>query len=191
MPSENFVSVVLPCYNPQPGWEESVEANFIKLTGILTNIELIIVNDGSTRNFEPSRIKKNLAQYPVTIVSYDKNRGKGYALRQGVKQAKGDIIIYTDIDFPYSFRSFLDIHASLNSNGLDVAVGLRSENYYTHLPVARVRISRFLKTLRIKSVQVELREGVQLSHMPWKILIQESGNFLKILYRSMFDSNKR
>ena len=38
----------------------------------------------------------------------------------------------------------------------------------------------------LKTVQVELREGIQLSHMRWNILLQEFGNFLKIFVQSIF-----
>lgn len=233
MNSDNPVSIVLPCFNPPVGWELIVISNFIKLSESISIKELIIVNDGSNRNFDIYAVEKIFAQFPVKIISYKENRGKGYALREGVKQASANFIIYTDIDFPYTIESFLDVYSSLKGYIADLAVGVRSESYYKHLPITRVRISKFLRNitakfiqipvndtqcglkgfnesgkaifskttidrflfdlefiflasrqkLRIKAVQVELRQDVQLSRMPMKTLMQEFGNFLKILYK--------
>ena len=47
--------------------------------------DLIVVNDGCTDNTED--VLKEVADQ-ITIVSYDKNRGKGYALKQGFKKAR-------------------------------------------------------------------------------------------------------
>ena len=61
--------------------------------------ELIIVDDGNKDEKINSVLQKIKAQVGVfQSINYQQNRGKGYALRQGVAAAKGDIIIYTDID---------------------------------------------------------------------------------------------
>ncbi|HWB62373.1 MAG TPA: glycosyltransferase, partial [Chitinophagales bacterium] len=172
----------------------------------------------------------------IKLVSYPINYGKGHALREGVKRELGQIVIYTDIDFPYTHASLVSIYNTLQSGNCDVAIGIRGEEYYTHLPKARVRISKFLrllirgllriptddtqcglkgfnqngkevflqteierylfdlefiflsarKKLLIKTIPVQLRPGVELSSMRWKILLQESGNFLKIFTKSIF-----
>lgn len=82
----------------------------------------------------------------INFISYTENQGKGYALRKGVEAAKGDYIVYTDIDLPYTHESFLKVMEALKQ-GNDVVVGIRSEEYYTHLPKSRVYISKFLRSL--------------------------------------------
>lgn len=237
MQSPPFLSLVLPCYNPHPDWLQHVAKYYGEIKKEAPLTELIIVNDGSTANFDVMEIKKIFSPSPeVNILSYPVNRGKGYALREGVKRATGEITIYTDIDFPYTRHSLLNILNALKEGDTDVAVGIRSDEYYAHLPAARVKISRVLrwfirKFLRIptddtqcglkgfnsrgkevflqttinrylfdlefifmaaqrklvmKTVVVELRTGVELSSMRWKIMLQESGNFLKIFIKSIF-----
>lgn len=134
-----MVSVVLPAYNPTENWKESlynfsakIKANFD------ASVEFIVVNDGSKQNLTLENTND------VNMISYTENKGKGYALREGVKAANGELIIYTDIDFPYTHDSFLKIYSSLKG-GADVAIGIRGEEYYTHLPRARVRISKLLR----------------------------------------------
>ncbi len=73
------------------------------------------------------------------------NCGKGHALREGVKAATGDLIIYTDIDFPYTHDSFLKIYSALKNEDADIAIGIRGEKYYSRLPKARMRISKLLR----------------------------------------------
>ena len=147
MPSNSIpLSVILPCFNPRPDWFEIVMQDFLILEDEQKKVELIIVNDGSSKNFtEAEVISFFLKQPAIKIISYSENKGKGYALREGVKQAQGDLIIYTDIDFPYTHDSFRKIYNPLKNEDADVAIGIRSEEYYAHLSKSRVRISKLLR----------------------------------------------
>jgi glycosyltransferase involved in cell wall biosynthesis len=147
------LSVVLPCYNPLPGWKETVLENTVWLQSVSNSFELIIVNDGSTKNFDIESVAEFFKVIPnVKVLTYQENRGKGFALRHGVSQCSGESVIYTDIDFPYTKSSFVDVLELLKSN--DLVIGIRSESYYTHLPAARVRISKFLRMLIRKLLKI-------------------------------------
>jgi len=109
------------------------------------SIELVLVNDGSSKNVSEDNfafIKQEIQQ--TTIISYPKNRGKGYALRKGVIETKQDLIIYTDIDFPYTEASFLSVYDTLK-DGYDVVPGHRGAAYYQNTPAVRKLISKFLR----------------------------------------------
>ena len=143
--SAHSLSIVLPCYNPLPGWEKVIDDYAGKIRSKFPNADIIVVNDGSTCNFMEAE-QKLLAVSSVQCISYTENRGKGYALRKGVEAAKGDFIVYTDIDFPYTHESFLKVYEALKA-GSEVAIGIRGEEYYKHLPKSRVYISKFLRSL--------------------------------------------
>ena len=139
------ISIILPLYNPSRGWEDIVIERFRSLQAKLpgANIALIIVNDGSAI-LDPSSVlalKRSLPE--ANWISYEDNRGKGYALRTGVEQAKGDIILYTDIDWPYEESSVLEVIASCKT--ADAIIGIRDAEYYKCLPPTRKRISRLLR----------------------------------------------
>ena len=127
-------------------WEKVVVASVCSIEkngGV--DVELIVVNDGSSRNVSHESLiflEKELSA--VTIVSYVQNRGKGYALRQGVAKAKQDLIIYTDIDFPYTEESFLTVLRILKE-GNDVVPGHRGASYYSKTPFIRKVISKTLR----------------------------------------------
>ena len=140
------ISVVLPCYNPPEGWEkvvvDSINSIKEKTKGA---VELIIVNDGSTKGVDLEKITyidRNLKDFRT--VDYKENRGKGYALRKGVEQVSFDHIIYTDIDFPYTEDSFLSVYRGL-ALGHEVVLGHRGKNYYRNTPWGRKVISKFLR----------------------------------------------
>ena len=108
-------------------------------------IELVIVNDGSSKNVSEEHLAFLKTEIPaVKIISYQQNRGKGFALRKGVAETKHDLIIYTDIDFPYTQDSFLAVYATL-ADGFDVVPGHRGSAYYNDTPFIRKLISKFLR----------------------------------------------
>ncbi len=80
----------------------------------------------------------------VRLISHPNNQGKGAAVRSGVAEAKYPLIIFTDVDFPYTRDSFLKVLTALQ-NGADVAIGVRPASYYHSLPKSRVVISKTLR----------------------------------------------
>ncbi len=142
-------SLVLPCYNPAPNWERNVGESYASLCAkISEQAELIIVVDGDEGNVSKESLAYlNQKISALTIIRYVKNRGKGYALRQGIKIAKGDLIIYTDIDFPYTIESICNIHKGLTDDQYDVGIGVKNEVYYAKVPAIRKFISSFLRAL--------------------------------------------
>ena len=140
------LSIVLPCYNAADRWILNVADSFDLIQNQIGNIEIILVNDGSSKNFNEIEVRAFFSRYSaVKTISYFENKGKGYALREGVKAAQGDLVIYTDVDFPYTIESFLQVYTSLKNEDIDVAIGIRGKDYYNHLPKARVQISKLLR----------------------------------------------
>ncbi|MBI3136285.1 MAG: glycosyltransferase [Bacteroidetes bacterium] len=232
--NKKHLSLILPCYNPPVNWEkivvESVKS-IAEKTG--QQLQLIIVNDGSTKNTEPEKVEFIRRSLPdFEWISYTENRGKGYALRQGVAKANSDLMIYTDIDFPYLESSFLGLYKTLQQ-GYDVVPGHRGKEYYSKTPFLRKVISKFLRwtlktflrlptddsqcgikgfnqkgaavfmdtridrflfdlefiklsskrKLRFQKVEVELKPNVIFSKVNGRILLRESVNFFKVLFR--------
>ena len=143
----NRLDIVLPVYNPLPGWEETVIARTGSLRRALParTINLIVVNDGTPGlGTSPAWQRLAAAEPSALMTGYSDNRGKGFALRFGVRQATGDIILYTDIDWPYTEDSMLCVIDALD-RGADAVIGIRDAGYYRHLPAARRLISKSLR----------------------------------------------
>ncbi len=152
------VDIVLPAYNPLPGWEENVIVRYQGLQRQLPEIQfqLFIVNDGSSKldeNLSAFRLREKIPD--VHWISYPVNRGKGYALRQGVSHTISELILYTDIDWPYEEMSMLGMIHMLR-NTADVVIGVRNTAYYNHLPPARRRISKLLRSFNAKLLRLKV-----------------------------------
>ena len=109
------VDILLPSYKPHPGWEtniveamESLRSHFAGTDAVLS---LTIVNDGSPLEFFTEdaldRIRR-AADGRFRFLTYTPNHGKGYCLRHGVAHATGEILVYTDTDFPFGWKSVAD-----------------------------------------------------------------------------------
>lgn len=149
------LDIVLPCFNPQEGWTKSIAEAFNKIATALpeTTVRLIVVNDGSSKNISVDVASLQGRIPRLLFESYPDNQGKGFAVRKGVQRASADIVIYTDIDFPYEEEGLLALYHALQKEQCDIALGVRDENYYNNVPVARRLISKLLKT----SIRLTLR----------------------------------
>ena len=143
------MTILLPCYNPPEGWEKQVVKSMDIISKALEHnideLHLIIVNDGSNKNYTPEQqeyVSSNVLN--CLVVNYDKNRGKGYALREGVKQIKTNFTVYTDIDFPYQEESVISVAHSL-LGGAAVTLGHRGKEYYSKTPWFRKVVSKTLR----------------------------------------------
>jgi glycosyltransferase involved in cell wall biosynthesis len=142
------VDLVLPCYNPPTGWAGNLVAAMQRLQQLVPDVSwrVLVVNDGSPRGVTDADITHLRHALPsFEYLTYAVNRGKGYALRQGVAQATAPLVLFTDIDFPYEETSVVAVLAVLQQDLADVAVGARDETYYSSVPPSRVLISKLLR----------------------------------------------
>lgn len=124
------VDIVLPCFNPGNKWPIELE-NFYNEVKSHYQLNFIIVNDGTKEENLSGHIRALKSKgIPLEFLSYPENKGKGFALRMGVKQAQSDMVVYTDIDFPFTNNSMLSLIDTLADGNYDVIAGHRSEAYY-------------------------------------------------------------
>jgi glycosyltransferase involved in cell wall biosynthesis len=124
------LDIVLPCFNPNATWPDEL-LNFNTCVNDTYKIHYILVNDGSHASNVGDQItylkEKNIS---LNFISYEVNRGKGYALRKGMLLSQSDYILYTDIDFPFTNQSMLNVIDSLATKAYDIVVGYRNDAYY-------------------------------------------------------------
>ncbi len=141
-----MISVILPVYNPSPGWADNAIGESLKLSSSLPSedFEFIMVNDGSTSDIY-SNEKDKISASHIKLIEYSPNQGKGEALRRGVAASSGELIIYTDIDFPYTQASIRQVIAILQSGRKDIVIGIKDKEYYAHVPAFRRFVSKLLR----------------------------------------------
>lgn len=160
------LDLVIPCYNPVDGWEENLVEIYNKIEEKFAPIKIncIVVNDGSGDGFSIESllyIRDEIKN--IEVISYSKNRGKGYAVRKGVEIAKSDNIIYTDCDIRYTDKSYFNVIESL-INGSDIVVAVSNPKYRCCVPILRRvllyllrHINRLIFRIKIKDTQGGLK----------------------------------
>lgn len=117
------LSVFFPAYNEQDNIARSVNDALRILPEFAEKFEIIVVNDGSKDN--TAEILRDLAvKNPlVKVVTHEKNRGYGGALKSGFAAARFDYVFFTDGDGQFDLRE-LDKLVELIQD-TDIATGIR------------------------------------------------------------------
>ena len=118
------LSIIIPMFNEA----ENVEITLNKVEEVLTSFpgsfEIIPVNDGSTDNTLEKLRKVAEQNKKIKVASYEKNMGRGMALRTGFKESSGAIIISTDADLSFAPHYILDlINVLKNEPDVDFVIG--------------------------------------------------------------------
>lgn len=113
------VSVIIPVYNVEKYIKDCIQS---VISQTLKNIEIIIVNDGSTDD-SIDKIKKLVKENDNISVINKKNGGLSSARNEGLKHAQGEYVIFIDSD-DYIERDFLEkLYIEAKNYDLDIACG--------------------------------------------------------------------
>lgn len=139
MTTRPFLSVIIPLYNEQNRLNKLIKVyNFLKQQRF--NYEVILINDGS-HDKTLKRLGKLSEKFKFQLISYAKNRGKGFAIKTGMLAAKGKYLLFTDIDLSTPIEEF--------------------NKFYPFLKIEHVIIgSRKTKGSNLEKRQGVLREGL-------------------------------
>ena len=92
-------SLCVPMYNEAAIIAETAKTLSSYMSEHFSDYEILFSNDGSTD--DSAAIVSSLGLPFVRVVGYEKNRGKGAAVREAVLASDGDIVMFTDADLAY------------------------------------------------------------------------------------------
>ena len=143
------LSLVIPGYNEEKIIADTIAQCESFLSQNFADFELIFVDDGSKDNTKT--VAQNSSKLKSTkIVSYSPNRGKGCAVRTGIAESMGDIVVYTDADLAFGLEAVKRGAEILEKNRLDLLLGSRQQDGYKNYPLIRKIASKvFLMVLRM------------------------------------------
>lgn len=158
------VTILMPAYQ----LESIISDNIDRVAAVVAgwdSITIIVIDDGSTDDTRGFADKAAARHDMVSVVSYETNRGKGGALKEGFLVADGSTIVFLDADLdlpPEQLPVFLDEFAH---TGADVIVGAkRSAMVSGRYPVLRKMLSlafaamnRWLFRLPVHETQTGLK----------------------------------
>jgi dolichyl-phosphate beta-glucosyltransferase len=121
------LSIVIPAYNEERRLPSTLDAILAWLdTTSYQDAELVIVDDGST-DATAAIVEKRAASEPrLRLLRNPGNRGKGYAVRHGMLEAKGDWILSSDADLSAPIDELPKLLAAAEQQGAAIAIGSRA-----------------------------------------------------------------
>jgi glycosyltransferase involved in cell wall biosynthesis len=120
--AEHVFSIVVPAYNEERFIGSLIERiRNVDLRRFGISKEIIVVDDGSrdatvsiARRFEG-----------VIVHAFDRNQGKGAAIKQGIQLATGDYVVIQDADLEYDPSDYVPMLEALLAGGVDAVYGSR------------------------------------------------------------------
>ena len=121
------LSIVIPAYNEEKRLPQTLRQVLDWLAlGAFSFREVIVVDDGSRDG--TARVVEEFAKASacLRLVKDPGNRGKGYAVRHGMLEAKGEWILYTDADLSTPITEIEKLCRAASEKGAKVAIGSRA-----------------------------------------------------------------
>jgi dolichyl-phosphate beta-glucosyltransferase len=126
MPNRFFLSVIIPAYNEERRLPKTLKEidKYLTSQRFKTEYEIIVVNDGSKD--KTAKVVEDLKSKikNLRLIDSKKNRGKGFVVRQGMLEVKGEYRIFTDADNSTSIDQVEKIWPEFKK-GYDIVIGSR------------------------------------------------------------------
>lgn len=173
-PSLLDMSIVIPAFNE----EERISSTLSSILAYLEtrpefSCEIIVVDDGSSD--KTSEVVKGFegGSAEVKVLTYPENRGKGYAVRFGVMNARGKRILYNDADGATPIEEIARLEAALDS-GVHIAVGSRAM-FSRDTQIATVWYRKLMGRVFNGFVNLILLPGIADTQCGFKMFVRKAG----------------
>src|SRR5712692_3973504 len=123
---EPSLSIVIPAYNEAGRIGVTLEKIAKYIRPKTWAVEVIVVDDGSTDQ-TPELLHQASARLPaMRVLRNNPNRGKGFSVRRGALEARGEFVLFTDADLSAPIEETDKLLAALQDSGADAAIGSRA-----------------------------------------------------------------
>lgn len=144
-----LLSIVIPAYNESARLGNTLTQVLAYLQAQAYSSELIVVSDGSTDDtvtVVESIYAVAAGHIPTRLISYPVNKGKGYAVRQGLLAATGTVAVFSDADLSTPITELPKLLDPMLRGQFDVVFGSRALDpslIGVHQPWLREQSGRF------------------------------------------------
>jgi len=125
MAADLALSFVIPAYQEGGRIAATLEAALSYLAEQALAGEVVVVDDGSTDDTAAAVAEYAESHPMVRLLRNEANRGKGYSVRRGMLEARGETVLFSDADGSTPFEETEKLLAALDGRGADVAIGSR------------------------------------------------------------------
>ena len=121
------LSIVIPAYNEERRLPATLDVVFNWLdSSPYGDAEVLVVDDGSTDSTVAVVESRAATEPRLRLVRNPGNRGKGFAIRHGMLEAKGDWILFSDADLSAPIDELPKLLAAAQAKGAAIAIGSRA-----------------------------------------------------------------
>jgi len=142
-------TIVIPAFNEGTRLGPTLEKVLSYVHAQKWDAEIIVVNDGSRDN-TADIVRSFAAKDPVLrLVENPGNRGKGYSVRNGMLNARGQVVLFSDADLSSPIEEAPKLFQALDA-GADIAIGsrwLRAETQTQRQPLHRQLFGRIFNLM--------------------------------------------
>ena len=121
------ISIVIPAFEEQARLGDSIRKILAYIQQNTLDAELIVVDDGS--GDETAEIARAACgEFPsikTDVIRYEKNRGKGHAVKTGLLASSGDIALFSDADLSTPIEELPKLVEPIRRDEFDVTFGSR------------------------------------------------------------------
>lgn len=118
-------SIIIPAFNEGDKIATDVLAASEFLSEHFDSGEIIVIDDGSMDDTAKNAEAPTPNGVTLHVISYEDNRGKGYAVRRGILESKGDIVMFADSGLCIPYENALRGLKLMQSDVCDIAHGSR------------------------------------------------------------------
>jgi dolichyl-phosphate beta-glucosyltransferase len=147
-PTGTALTLVFPCYNEAERLPRTLATYLAQLSWHPGAVEVLVVDDGSTDQTFAVAQAIAVQDHRVRVIRSQPNRGKGFGVRTGVLQAKGELIVFTDADGSYGPGEVARVTAALAD--APVAIGSRPAGWATGPPARRLASRLFNRAIQAR-----------------------------------------
>ena len=115
------ISIIIPCFNEENTIEEIINRIIEQKE---TDKEIILIDDFSSDHTRKI-LKEKLEDKIDKLILNERNFGKGYSIREGIKHAGGDCILIQDADLEYDPKDYKRLIKPIEKGVADVVYGSR------------------------------------------------------------------
>ena len=165
--------MIIPAFNEEREILDSIRTVEKKLNTMGLPYELILVNDGS-RDGTLAKMRECSCGH-IKALSYDKNRGKGFAVRHGMIHAVGKYKLFMDVDLSTSLDAVDRFLTHMRNDEYDMIIGDRKSNPPGHV-IEQPRHRRFLGNIFIQLSRLCVEKKIKDFTCGFKIFNQKSAD---------------
>jgi dolichyl-phosphate beta-glucosyltransferase len=162
------ISVVIPAYNESGRLPSTLQAVHNYLEHKNLSREILVVDDGSQDHTVQNILNMQYRITGLSVISNEKNSGKGFSVRRGMLAAVGDMVLMMDADQSSPIDELDKLIPSIRDGQYDIAIGsraLEASQIEKHQPIYREPLGYIYNDI----IQILLFKGIEDTQCGFKL----------------------